>query len=63
MKVALYCTCGAAWKASADPKTIDRLVHVWRLQHSGPGHELTDARTAARARARATSGQAVEVES
>lgn len=50
----LMCTCGADWSFSQLPaELLERINEVWRTEHSGPGHEPCDRKTARRARIRA----------
>lgn len=52
-KEALYCRCGGAIRWSVGRANVSKQVREAFLNvHSGEGHELTDARTAARARSR-----------
>lgn len=54
MKLALYCICGAVWKGDGIPKIVmDQIVTEWIKTHTGGDHHPCNARTAARARAKA----------
>jgi hypothetical protein len=48
-----YCTCGAAITASGRPQaSVDALVRLWDVFHTGAGHAPCTQREAARARRR-----------
>ena len=51
----LYCICGTKMEAAANPPEVATALVDWFLgEHTGkPGHGLTDARTALRARQKA----------
>ena len=44
MKLALYCTCGAAYRAtSINARGAAILSQTFHANHTGPGHAWTDA--------------------
>jgi len=53
MRMRRHCTCGAAWACTAPRAMVEGVLRIWEEEHSGPGHAPCDAKTAARARARA----------
>lgn len=55
MKISLYCTCGFAMRGNFsgfDKARVQQLRADVAKQHTGPGHKLCDAKTAARKRRR-----------
>ena len=52
--IRLYCICGAKVEASSEPRAAAELVaDLFTKRHTRPGHGLTDAATARKARTRA----------
>jgi hypothetical protein len=62
MLIERYCTCGAVLKTNAPRKKKQQLLIVWSNQHSGPGHEETDASGAEAARMGSSIGYGRESE-
>ena len=52
-KIALHCTCGAAWTCSAPAGRAAATQALWDSAHCGAGHAPCSAKQARRARAKA----------
>jgi len=52
MKIALYCTCGAAATGSGKPRSLKKITDIFWQVHVGPGHAPCDAKTAHNTRRR-----------
>ena len=49
-KVSLHCVCGGSWTGVLPEKVAEKIEQAFREAHTGEGHELCDAKTAARKR-------------
>lgn len=62
MKIERYCTCGKQLLVNVPKRKRDRALSVWYAEHSGPGHEDTNAAGAEAARMGTNTGMGRESE-
>ena len=54
----IYCTCGAAWLSTPTEMGVyAKMLREFTKAHTGTGHRLCDAKTAACARRKAEAGE------